>query len=103
MAAPFAAQEARDTAAVFTRLANADATAFNTHGEPLTFTVLFDAASASLMGGMVGDVAPQAQCKTSDVAGVQWQSGITVNATDYTVANISHDGAGVTTLTLREA
>ena len=79
------------------------ASAYNAYGQQLEFSVIFDAASAAMFGGMVSDASPQALCKTTDVADAVWDSGITVGATAYTVANIAHDGAGMTTLTLREA
>lgn len=96
----FAAASARCTASVFSRLANAGAAAFDAHGVPVAFDVIFDAPAAS--AGLVADVGPQAQCQTADVSGVEWGSGITINGTAYTVAAIAPDGTGVTTLQLRE-
>ena len=51
----------------------------------------------------MADAAPRAMCQTASVADVAWADGITIDGTAYTVANIAHDGTGVTTLTLREA
>lgn len=79
------------------------ASAYNAHGQRVEFTVLYDGATSALLGGMVADTAPQIMCQTSTVAGMAWDSGITVAGTDYAVATIAHDGTGVTTLTLREA
>lgn len=103
MATPFAALESRINTAALKHISNAAASAFDAHGQLQAFEVIFDAATAPQFAGLVADGAPQALCKTSDVADVAWDGGITVGATAYSVANIRHDGAGMTTLTLREA
>ena len=103
MATPFATLESRVTDAALKHIANKTASAYDAYGQALSFTVIFDAASEVLFGGMVSDVGPQVMCKTADVADAVWDSGITVGVTAYTVANIHHDGTGVTTLSLREA
>ena len=103
MATPFAALESRVNSAALRHASNAACSALNAQGQLQAFEGLFDAASTPQFGGMVADLAPQVQCKTSDVAALAWAGGITVSGTAYTVANISHDGTGWTTLTLREA
>ena len=80
-----------------------EASAFNAHGVLLTFGAIFDAATAPQLGGLVADASPRAMCQTASVADVAWADGITIDGMAYTVANIAHDGTGVTTLTLREA
>jgi len=79
------------------------ASAYTALGALVEFDVIFDAAYGQQLGGIVGDTSPTAHCKTSDVAHLSWDSGITVAGTAYTVASASPDGTGVTTLTLREA
>ena len=97
----FAAASARCTASVFARLAGATASAFDASGQSVNFDVIFDAAAT--VAGLVADIGPQAQCKTADVSGVEWHSGLTINGTPYTVTAIQPDGTGVTVLQLREA
>lgn len=79
------------------------ASAYNAHGQLFEFDVIFDAAYAPQLGGLVGDSAPQAMCKTADVASATWDSGLTVGGTAYIVTSAQPDGTGVTTLQLREA
>ena len=103
MPQPFAALEARLNQAVFGHIANAAASAYTANGVLVEFDVIFDAAYGLQLGGLVGDSSPQAQCKTSDVADLTWDSGITINGTAYSVASARPDGTGSTTLMLREA
>lgn len=103
MPQPFAALEARLNQAVLKHAANAAASAYTAHGVLVEFDVIFDAAYGQQLGGIVGDTAPMAQCKTADVADLTWDSGITVDGTAYTVASARPDGTGVTLLQLREA
>ena len=78
------------------------ASAFDEHGVLTEFPVIFDAAYGEHLGGLVGDTAPQAVCKTADVADLTWASGIKVDGVDYLVASARPDGTGLTTLHLRE-
>ena len=102
MPQPFAALETRLNQAVFKHVSNAAASAYTAHGQIVEFDVIFDSAYSMHLGGLVGDTAPQAQCKTADVADLTWDSGITVAGIAYSVASARPDGMGLTTLTLRE-
>ena len=79
------------------------ASATNALGQVVTFGAIFDGATEPHLAGIVSDPSPRVMCQTANVSNVAWASGITVDGAAYTVANIAHDGTGVTTLTLREA
>lgn len=79
-----------------------EASAFNANGELVEFGAIFDAATAPQLGGLMADVAPRVICQTASVTDVAWDSGLTVAGIAYSVANIAHDGTGVTTLSVRE-
>jgi hypothetical protein len=80
-----------------------EASAYNAHGVLLTFGVIFDAATDAQLAGLVADASPRAICQTASVPDVILADGITIAGKAYTVANIAHDGTGITTLSLREA
>lgn len=80
-----------------------EASAYNAHGQLIEFGAIFDGATEPHLAGIVSDPSPRVVCQTASVTDVAWNSGITVAGVDYTVANIAHDGTGVTTLSLREA
>ena len=79
------------------------ASARNALGQLVTFGAIFHGATEPHLAGIVSDPSPRVMCRSADVAAAAWASGITVDGTAYTVANIAHDGTGITTLTLREA
>lgn len=104
MTATFAALEARTVVAVFSRLANADATAIDIHGELVTFPVIFDAAGQNAgIGGGLAITSPMVTLSTSDVPEepVGWE--ITVNDIRYTVAAHEPDGTGLSRLILERS
>lgn len=67
--------------------------------------VIFDAAGAQGLGGLVESVGPQAMAKSADVAAnaIAHGTAITVGGVGYVVTGIEPDGLGVTTLRLRRA
>lgn len=80
----------------------APATAYDAHGIEHSFGVIFDAPVAAQFGGMVADETPSAICQSADVAGLTWDSGITIAGTAWMVTAATPDGTGVTRLSLRE-
>jgi hypothetical protein len=68
-------------------------------GQPVP--VIFDAAYAGALSGLVETTGPQCIAKTADVAGAVQGNTITINAVAYTITGIQPDGTGITTLQLR--
>ena len=79
------------------------ASALNGQGQAVTFGAIFDGATEPHLAGIVSDPPPRAACRRAAAAAVSTASTPTVDGIAYTVANIAHDGTGVTALTLREA
>jgi hypothetical protein len=97
MPAPFAAMEARTTAAVFKRLANAVATVGG-----VAVQGIFDSAYqlGDVGGSGMASTAPVLTLATSDVPASPVGTSVVVNALNYTVAAHEPDGTGISRLLL---
>ena len=97
MVTPFSTQEARVNAAVFARLANATADL----GSGVMVDGVFHEAAAEAFGFVGGEhLVFDAQSK--DLAGVAEGAPVTVGGNAYTVAAITTDGTGRTSLKLEK-
>lgn len=97
MAAPFAALETRVNAAVFRRLANADATLA---GLAVSGILRKPYQVDELTGGVAGS-APEFDLLSSSVPANVIGATLVVGAATYQVVESMADGTGVTTLRLR--
>lgn len=79
------------------------ASVLNVHAQLVEFPVLFDAAYTQVLGDMVGDTAPLAVARTSDVAAIGTGQAIWIDGTAYAIVSNQPDGTGVSTLVLRKA
>lgn len=81
------------------------AQAVTRYSEVVTFPVIFDNASSQAGIGLLGmaGTQPVALARSADVVDVAVGCAITINAVDYTVAELQPDGTGITTLTLERA
>lgn len=95
MAAAFSSLEGRVNAAIFRKLANADAVVAGG-----SFSVIFDNAYTGILGAIESS-GPACTARTSDVPFVVQGTQITINAVEYAVTGVHPDGTGVTLLTLR--
>jgi len=79
------------------------ASALNVHAQLVEFPVIFDAAYTQVLGDMVGDTAPQAVARTSDVQALGSGQALWIDGTAYSIVSNQADGTGVSTLVLRKA
>lgn len=94
MTTSFAAKEARINAAALACFANATATIGGA-----AIDVIFKSGYAEALG-YIGGSSPQIQCASSDVSSVTAGSSISIGGVNYTVAEIHHDGTGITVIKL---
>lgn len=102
MAAPFAAREARVTAAVLAHLSNVEARIETMPLGVVTVSGIFDNGYASAFDGLVGAQQPTFVCDSAAVAQAEQIDTVTIGEVAYSVTNIEPDGVGMTTLRLRK-
>lgn len=102
MAAPFAALEARSTAAVFRALANTQALWQGTGTEtPAIFDNNYALGAAGPFG--IASSGPQLTCATAQIPADPVGLAVTVGGRGYLVAEHQPDGTGMSTLILELA
>lgn len=94
MTTPFATAQTRVNAAAMAQLSDSIATI-----GAASFPVIFSNGYAESLN-FIGGSSPQIKCAASDVSSVVEGTAVTVNAINYTVAEIHPDGSGITVLKL---
>ena len=73
-------------------------------GDASTINVIFDKPDETLGLGEAGITShrPSITCKTSDISSLAHGDAVTVNSTNYTIAEILRDGTGIAQIFLED-